>query len=254
MSPGSKRRRRELWSAVRDGDTAAVKRRMAEGSIPVGECVNHQGWTLVHEAVSNGHSGVMLSLAAKLVGDVNRAKKNGLTPAHVAASNNDPFMLLALQQLGADLRLLGDRSKLFELKTKTAAQAEDLRRMEVARQRSRDMNEIVIRELRNELESTKNDLAQRESRSSDDSKTLLEIKKLVDATGAANVINGTESQSEASEERKCSICYEREKTTAFQPCGHWCVCEECARRVLESTHKCPICNQQATSTQIIHNT
>jgi hypothetical protein len=45
----------------------------------------------------------------------------------------------------------------------------------------------------------------------------------------------------------CSVCLEREKNTAFFRCGHKCVCEQCADKILsmgKDYDKCPICRRQ----------
>ena len=45
----------------------------------------------------------------------------------------------------------------------------------------------------------------------------------------------------------CSVCLEGDKTTAFFRCGHKCVCEQCANKILSMKspyNKCPICRRQ----------
>ncbi len=47
----------------------------------------------------------------------------------------------------------------------------------------------------------------------------------------------------------CCVCLERPKTDAFDPCGHRCVCGQCARQILASADpKCPICRKETTRT------
>ena len=43
----------------------------------------------------------------------------------------------------------------------------------------------------------------------------------------------------------CIICCQFERTHAFVPCGHLCVCENCVEVTLE-TNMCPICRQKPT--------
>merc|ERR1712130_217175 len=45
--------------------------------------------------------------------------------------------------------------------------------------------------------------------------------------------------------RICIICCQFERTHAFVPCGHLCVCENCVQVTLE-TKMCPICRQSST--------
>lgn len=45
--------------------------------------------------------------------------------------------------------------------------------------------------------------------------------------------------------RECIICCQFERTHAFVPCGHLCVCENCVEVTIE-TQMCPICRQKPT--------
>ena len=47
-------------------------------------------------------------------------------------------------------------------------------------------------------------------------------------------------------EEKCCICLDKPRTIRL-PCGHACMCEDCAREVMASTAKCPICRASARS-------
>ena len=42
----------------------------------------------------------------------------------------------------------------------------------------------------------------------------------------------------------CIICMEKEYDVVMVPCGHYCMCHDCANKILGSTKKCPICRQQ----------
>jgi len=43
-------------------------------------------------------------------------------------------------------------------------------------------------------------------------------------------------------EEECVICMSEKKTNLFVPCGHRCVCENCAQIIIDGTDaKCPIC-------------
>ena len=43
----------------------------------------------------------------------------------------------------------------------------------------------------------------------------------------------------------CIVCYNNLKESVFYPCGHRCVCYNCALIVFEVNKKCPKCNQEA---------
>ena len=45
----------------------------------------------------------------------------------------------------------------------------------------------------------------------------------------------------------CDVCLENKKTHAFNPCGHMCVCETCANKLIQSGSNCPICRADITS-------
>ena len=54
-----------------------------------------------------------------------------------------------------------------------------------------------------------------------------------------------------SQDRACVVCLTYEKTHAFMPCGHLCVCEECGMRAFEESHACPVCRAVATECRVI---
>ena len=45
----------------------------------------------------------------------------------------------------------------------------------------------------------------------------------------------------------CVVCYSRDKTHVFTPCGHMCVCAACSDETMKTTKCCPICNTQSDS-------
>ena len=47
--------------------------------------------------------------------------------------------------------------------------------------------------------------------------------------------------------KECVICMSAPLTHVFVPCGHMCACKSCSETLIENSNKCPICNQQATS-------
>ena len=105
--------KRLLWKTVAASDTDFLRRLIEFGLATADLSANHHGWTLVHEAVSRGHSGTLLTLCAQIVGSVDKKTSSGIAPAHVAASRGDAVALMALKMLGADLTVLAaDRARL----------------------------------------------------------------------------------------------------------------------------------------------
>lgn len=41
----------------------------------------------------------------------------------------------------------------------------------------------------------------------------------------------------------CAICMAHKATILFVPCSHQTTCDECAKRILEASDKCPMCRQ-----------
>ena len=50
----------------------------------------------------------------------------------------------------------------------------------------------------------------------------------------------------------CVICLASEKTHAFVPCGHMCVCEICGPAIMTSSRSCPMCRTNVSSTLHIY--
>ena len=42
-------------------------------------------------------------------------------------------------------------------------------------------------------------------------------------------------------ENECVMCMDVAKSHAFVPCGHMCVCEGCAARIMRANKECPFC-------------
>lgn len=45
----------------------------------------------------------------------------------------------------------------------------------------------------------------------------------------------------------CVVCFEKEVEYAFQPCGHKCVCKDCAMQTLQRFRRCPCCRSNAST-------
>ena len=46
-------------------------------------------------------------------------------------------------------------------------------------------------------------------------------------------------------ESECVVCMDEENTHMFMPCGHKCVCKECADLIMGGTAECPTCRTKA---------
>ena len=54
---------------------------------------------------------------------------------------------------------------------------------------------------------------------------------------------------------KCTVCLSNPFEILFQPCGHVCVCQDCARKLQKSSRfetKCPICRTVIGDSQRIY--
>ena len=51
----------------------------------------------------------------------------------------------------------------------------------------------------------------------------------------------------------CVICFEKENNYAFLPCGHKCVCKDCADSNNRSRGTCPICRHKIAKIQPIYD-
>ncbi len=62
-----------------------------------------------------------------------------------------------------------------------------------------------------------------------------------------------ESRKSVKEGQECVVCMDAPRELACIPCGHLCMCEHCAYRLLEEEkkNKCPLCNAEITDTNKI---
>jgi len=68
-------------------------------------------------------------------------------------------------------------------------------------------------------------------------------------TGAMRALYGWEEEAGAAEgsgsitqgANECCVCLAPEKSHAFVPCGHYCVCEGCAHCIMAAPKECPVC-------------
>jgi len=76
-------------------------------------------------------------------------------------------------------------------------------------------------------------------------KKMLSEKDLALADGyLRNRKEKTRTDTKEEHSKKCVICYENPKTTMIEPCRHYCLCEECAKKV---SNECPVCRTIITS-------
>ena len=55
---------------------------------------------------------------------------------------------------------------------------------------------------------------------------------------------------EQMQRNECIICFEKEKTFAFIPCGHKILCSECVKKKFQ---KCPLCRKSVTGVLRIYD-
>lgn len=66
-----------------------------------------------------------------------------------------------------------------------------------------------------------------------------------DASTGAGAITGAGAG--ASVDNECAVCFDGPKSHIFVPCGHVCVCKECADSIIASTKQCPICRGDSST-------
>lgn len=226
--------KKRIWSALENGNHEELLRILEllpfsiDGSLLNEIFANHQGWTLVHECVHRGHAGKILATCAAL-GDVNAEKRNGLRPVDVAAAKGDLPMLLALERLGANVKLrrcgdLNDRCAKLE------AECSKLRRnfSSVNDHRVRELCHMAkLRDERDVATSRSQDLERQAAVNARDLALLNELrenpllKQLIGSSAASNL---------------CCICQDRPANTQFRNCNHIVCCELCADRHLKLAH------------------
>jgi len=43
---------------------------------------------------------------------------------------------------------------------------------------------------------------------------------------------------------QCNVCLDRPRETVLQPCGHVCLCLQCADRIRRGENQCPVCRSR----------
>lgn len=54
-------------------------------------------------------------------------------------------------------------------------------------------------------------------------------------------------------EEECMICLSNNSNTVSLPCGHFCMCYECAAKCSENNFNCPMCNEPLSSFKFLFN-
>ena len=44
----------------------------------------------------------------------------------------------------------------------------------------------------------------------------------------------------------CQICFDKQRTMRFSPCGHMATCSECTQKIMDSNGTCPLCRTPVT--------
>ena len=60
---------------------------------------------------------------------------------------------------------------------------------------------------------------------------------------------GLEGREEEDQSRLCIVCMDREKKVLLRPCCHYCVCEDCSKRL---RGVCPVCREVIQRSEVIH--
>mmetsp|Transcript_20616 Transcript_20616/g.71349 ORF Transcript_20616/g.71349 Transcript_20616/m.71349 type:complete len:271 (+) Transcript_20616:94-906(+) len=207
----AKVKKRLLWKTVAASDVEFLRVLIAVGLATPDVSANHHGWTLVHEAVDRGGSGMLLTLCAEIVGSVDLKTSSGIAPAHVAASRGDGVALVALKMLGADLTVLAaDRTRLR------------------AAERRVDELELGVETQRDQIRAAASGFMQ--------------------AVGIPPRPEAAALPEAPPKPAVCCVCLDHAPNAAFLPCGHKTCCRDCAAKIAagastRSRPECPVCRE-----------
>jgi len=192
----------------------------------------------------------MLATCAAL-GDVNAEKTNGLRPVDVAAAKGDLPMLLALERLGANVKLrrCGDST---DRCLKLEAECSTLRR-DFSAVKARSEKELA--KLRDERDVATSRLRFFERQAAKHTRDLILLNDLRESPLLKQLIGSSAASN------LCCICQDRPANTQFRNCDHIVCCELCADRHLKlsmarsgwSQHPplpaafCPMCREPIIS-------
>jgi len=149
-------------------------------------------------------------------------------------------------------RLLQVQSELFEKKLKNLtahidrheninyAQKEEIRHL----RQELDKRNALFNTMQKSLKKLKGDIEESD---------IVEALRKMDDDGLSKMISSIAAiQQDRREEKlrhkECAICFSEKKCCAFVPCGHLCVCSNCAELIIEETSPtCPICREPVES-------
>ena len=60
------------------------------------------------------------------------------------------------------------------------------------------------------------------------------------------LVSSNSSMNSSPKDVSCIICLQSQRDYAFVPCGHLCICKDCAISVANLDDRCPICRSNAT--------
>ena len=52
--------------------------------------------------------------------------------------------------------------------------------------------------------------------------------------------------------QQCIICYSEDREMILKPCNHICVCQNCCKRIIQESNKCPFCQNQIIQRERIY--
>ena len=67
-------------------------------------------------------------------------------------------------------------------------------------------------------------------------------KEAADETGEGS----SRAKKPKNDDNTCCVCLDGNKTHAFVPCGHKCVCATCAAKIMEQDATCPMCRAECS--------
>jgi hypothetical protein len=50
---------------------------------------------------------------------------------------------------------------------------------------------------------------------------------------------------------ECILCMDADRRVVLRPCGHLCLCQQCADAVLACDRRCPLCRQEVHEIQVV---
>ena len=80
-----------------------------------------------------------------------------------------------------------------------------------------------------------------------------EMARTIERLAALKSVRAPEANERAAarqadaDDSNCVVCFENERTHAFVPCGHKCICESCCGRLGNKTAVCPMCREPYTA-------